>query len=135
VGCVFDLNARQVRCLAGALSDAAELGQALNQGCFGCGAHQTRTNQRSFIYHLSTQHACTSAEGPRTTSGAVQSNRTNGASATPLACVGVRTLNQTGDGAPTVIWEALSSLPPLCCGVELESLLESWRQYTVCPAQ
>jgi hypothetical protein len=34
-------------------------------------------------------HACSSAEGPRTTSGAVQSNRTNGASATPLGPVWV----------------------------------------------
>jgi hypothetical protein len=33
------------------------------------------------------QHACTSAEGSRTTSGAVQSNRTNSASATPLGPV------------------------------------------------
>jgi hypothetical protein len=35
------------------------------------------------------QHACTSAEGPRTTSGAGQSNRKNGASATPLGPVWV----------------------------------------------
>jgi hypothetical protein len=35
------------------------------------------------------QHACTSAEGPRTTSGAVQSKRTNSASATPLGPVWV----------------------------------------------
>ena len=35
------------------------------------------------------QHACASAEGPRTTSGAVQSNRTNGASAAPLGPVWV----------------------------------------------
>ena len=41
------------------------------------------------VYHLSMQHACTSAEGPRTTSGAVQANRTNGASATPLGPVWV----------------------------------------------
>jgi hypothetical protein len=40
-------------------------------------------------WRLSMQHACTSAEGPRTTSGAVQSNRTNGASATPLGPVWV----------------------------------------------
>jgi hypothetical protein len=42
----------------------------------GCthGSHGART------YHLSMQHACTSAEGPRTTDGAVQSNRTNDAS-------------------------------------------------------
>ena len=36
---------------------------------------------------MSMQHACTSAERPRTTSGAVQANRTNGASATPLELV------------------------------------------------
>ena len=35
------------------------------------------------------QHACTSAEGPRTTSGAVQANRTNGATATLLGPVWV----------------------------------------------
>jgi hypothetical protein len=35
------------------------------------------------------QHACTSAEGARTTSGVVQSNRTNGATATPLGPVWV----------------------------------------------
>jgi len=47
-------------------------------GLCGC----THATQRPCICHLSMQHACTSAEGPRTTSGAVQSNRTNGASAT-----------------------------------------------------
>jgi hypothetical protein len=45
--------------------------------------------QRPCICHLSMQHACASAEGPRTTSGAVQSNRTYGASATPLGPVWV----------------------------------------------
>jgi hypothetical protein len=35
------------------------------------------------------QHACTSAEGPRTTNGAVQSNRTNGHSDAAGARVGV----------------------------------------------
>ena len=35
------------------------------------------------------QHACTSAERPRTTSGAEQANRTNGATATPLELVWV----------------------------------------------
>jgi hypothetical protein len=43
--------------------------------------------ERVSTYHLSMQHACTSAEGPRTTNGAVQSNRTYGASATPLGPV------------------------------------------------
>ena len=43
-----------------------------------------RYTQRSRTCHLSMQHACTSAEGPRTTSGAMQSNRKNAASATSL---------------------------------------------------
>jgi hypothetical protein len=41
-------------------------------------------------YHQSMQHACTSAEGPRTTNGrAVQANHTNDAY-TPLGAVWVR---------------------------------------------
>jgi hypothetical protein len=52
-------------------------------GLCGC----THATQRPCICHLSMQHACVSAEGPRTTNGAVQSNRTYGASATPLGPV------------------------------------------------
>jgi hypothetical protein len=52
-----------------------------------CGC--THATQRPSTCRLSMQHACTSAEGPRTTSGTVQSNRTNAASATPLGPVWV----------------------------------------------
>jgi hypothetical protein len=40
-------------------------------GTCGC----THATQRPSTYHLSMHRACTSAEGPRTTSGAVQANR------------------------------------------------------------
>jgi hypothetical protein len=46
-----------------------------------CGS--THATEGPSTCRLSMQHACTSAERPRTTSGAVQANRTNGASATP----------------------------------------------------
>jgi hypothetical protein len=45
----------------------------------------THAVRREVLWH----HACASAEGPRTTSGAVHANRTNGASATPLGPVWV----------------------------------------------
>jgi hypothetical protein len=48
------------------------------------------------------QHACTSAEDPRTTSGAVQANRTNGASATPLGPVWVYARYPTTMHMPSV---------------------------------
>ena len=54
-------------------------------GLCGC----THATQRPSTCRLSMQHACVSAEGPRTTSGAVQANRTNGATATPLGPVWV----------------------------------------------
>jgi hypothetical protein len=52
-----------------------------------CGS--THATEGPSTCRLSMQHACTSAEGPRTTSGAEQANRTNGATATPLELVWV----------------------------------------------
>jgi hypothetical protein len=54
-------------------------------GLCGC----THATQRPSTCHLSTQHVCTGAKAPRITSGAGQSNRTNGTSATPLGPVWV----------------------------------------------
>jgi hypothetical protein len=52
-----------------------------------CGS--THATEGPSTCRLSMQHACTSAERPRTTDGAVQANRTNEASATPLGPVWV----------------------------------------------
>jgi hypothetical protein len=54
-------------------------------GLCGC----THAMEGPSTCRLSMHHACSSAEGPRTTSGPVQSNRTNGATATPLGPVWV----------------------------------------------
>jgi hypothetical protein len=67
-------------------------------GLCGC----THATQRPSTCHLSMQHACTSAEGPRTMSGAVQLNRTNGASTTPLGPVWVYARYPTTRYLPSV---------------------------------